>query len=192
MHFFHCEWVQSTLFLKNVLRICSILIIHCLGWNYIFDHSSIRGRSLQLFNHSGQVHYSCSLHNTCMWALYQKPALGRCKCILKNFEWNILFFEYILRPCLSILYRSQIISRLPHQLTTKPHFDYVPPFLLYVVVEFVKLTWYIRHDPICKNMWNFFFNSIFCHEVDDILTIGLRHFNRGFPKLQTLFYYFWS
>ena len=87
---------------------------------------------------------------------------------------------------------GQISWRLPHQLTTKPHFNCVPTFFLYVVVEFVELTWHIRHDSICKNMWNFFFNSIFCHEVDDILTNGLRHFNRGFPKQQTLFYYFWS
>ena len=85
---------------------------------------------------------------------------------------------------------GHITSRLPHQLTTKPRFYCVPTVFLYVFVEFVELTWHIRHDPKCENRWNFFFSPIFCHEVDNILTNGFRHFNRGFPKLQTLFYYF--
>ena len=87
---------------------------------------------------------------------------------------------------------GHITSRLPHQLTTKPRFYCVPTVFLYVFVEFVELTWHIRHDPKCENRWNFFFSPIFCHEVDNILTNGFRHFNRGFPKLQTLFYYFCS
>ena len=46
--------------------------------------------------------------------------------------------------------------------------------------------------PICKNIGNFFFNSIFWHEVDEILKNDFSHCNWGFPNLQMLFYYFWS
>ena len=38
----------------------------------------------------------------------------------------------------------------------------------------------------------FFFNSNFCHEVDEILTNDFIHCYRGFPKLQLLFYDFCS
>ena len=34
-------------------------------------------------------------------------------------------------------------------------------FFLYVVVEFVELTWHIRHDPKCENRWNFFSTRFF-------------------------------
>ena len=60
-------------------------------------------------------------------------------------------------------------------------------FFLYVVVEFVELTWHIRHDPICKNMWNFFFNSIFCHEVDDILKMVQGISIEDFPNYKCYF-----
>ena len=87
---------------------------------------------------------------------------------------------------------GHITSRLPHQLTTKPRFYCVPTVFLYVFVEFVELTWLIRHDPKCENRWNFFFNPIFCHELHEILTNGFSHCNRGFLKLQMLFYDFCS
>ena len=87
---------------------------------------------------------------------------------------------------------GQISSRLPHQLTTKPRFYCVPTVFLYVFVEFVELTWHIRHDPKCENRWNFFFKPIFCHELHEILTNGFSHCNRGFLKLQMLFYDFCS
>ena len=87
---------------------------------------------------------------------------------------------------------GHITSRLPHQLTTKPRFYCVPTVFLYVFVEFVELTWHIRHDPKCENRWNFFFNPIFCHELHEILTNGFSHCNRGFLKLQMLFYDFGS
>ena len=87
---------------------------------------------------------------------------------------------------------GHITWRLPHQLTTKPRFYCVPTVFLYVFVEFVELTWHIRHDPKCENRWNFFFNPIFCHELHEILTNGFSHCNRGFLKLQMLFYDFCS
>ena len=41
---------------------------------------------------------------------------------------------------------GRIISRLPHQLTTKPRFYCVPTLFVYVVVKFVELIYtYIRH-----------------------------------------------
>ena len=75
---------------------------------------------------------------------------------------------------------GQIISWLPHQLTTKPHFYCVPTVFLYVFVEFVELTWHIRHDPKCENRWNFFFNPIFCHELHEIPTMDI--FGSGFAE----------
>ena len=86
---------------------------------------------------------------------------------------------------------GHITSRLPHQLTTKPRFYCVPTVFLYVFVEFVELTWHIRHDPKCENRWNFF-NPIFCHELHEILKNGFGHCNRGFLKLQMLFHDFCS
>ena len=43
-----------------------------------------------------------------------------------------------------------------------------------------------------KKWGTFFFNSNFCHEVDEMLTNDFSHCNRRFPKLQSLFHDFIS
>ena len=134
------------------------------------------------------VTQSHSMHNTEYRHVYLL-FLKKVSCIWKLY---LIFWYRIGSYFGSHHILGHITSRLPHQLTTKPCFYCVPTVFLYVVVEFVELTWHIRHDPKCENRWNFFFKPIFCHELHEILTNGFSHCNRGFLKLQMLFYDFCS